>query len=222
MNTIIAPSILSADFSKLGEEIRAVENAGADWIHVDVMDGHFVPNITLGPMIVEAVKRVSTLPLDVHLMIENPDHFIKPFADAGAELISVHAEECVHLNRTVELIKSCDCRPGVVLNPATPLSALDWILEEIDFVLLMGVNPGFGGQSFIGSTIDKVRALKQTIVRRGLPTLIELDGGVNEETIGQIAAAGTDAFVAGSAVFGSPDYRETIDAFRKAVSDALQ
>lgn len=222
MNTIIAPSILSADFSKLGEEIRAVENAGADWIHVDVMDGHFVPNITLGPMIVEAVKRVSTLPLDVHLMIENPDHFIKAFADAGAELISVHAEECNHLNRTVELIKSCGCRPGVVLNPATPFSALDWILEEIDFVLLMGVNPGFGGQSFIGSTIDKVRALKQTIVRRGLPTLIELDGGVNEETIGQIAAAGTDAFVAGSAVFGSPDYRETIDAFRKAVSDALQ
>ncbi len=222
MNTIIAPSILSADFSKLGEEIRAVENAGADWIHVDVMDGHFVPNITLGPMIVEAVKRVSTLPLDVHLMIENPDHFIKAFADAGAELISVHAEECVHLNRTVELIKSCGCRPGVVLNPATPLSALDWILEEIDFVLLMSVNPGFGGQSFIGSTIDKVRALKQTIVRRGLSTLIELDGGVNEETIGQIAAAGTDAFVAGSAVFGNPDYRETIDAFRKAVSEALQ
>lgn len=222
MNTIIAPSILSADFSKLGEEIRAVENAGADWIHVDVMDGHFVPNITLGPMIVEAVKRVSTLALDVHLMIENPDHFIKAFADAGAELISVHAEECVHLNRTVELIKSCGCRPGVVLNPATPLSALDWILEEIDFVLLMGVNPGFGGQSFIASTLDKVRALKQTIVRRGLSTLIELDGGVNEETIGQIAAAGTDAFVAGSAIFGGPDYREKIDAFKKAVSEAVE
>ena len=222
MNTIIAPSILSADFSKLGDEIRAVEAAGADWIHVDVMDGHFVPNITLGPMIVAAVKRVTGLPLDVHLMIENPDPFIPAFAESGADLISVHAETCPHLNRTVDLIKSHGARPGVVLNPATPLTALDWIIEHIDFVLLMSVNPGFGGQSFIRNTLDKVQALKQTIVRRGLSTLIELDGGVNKETIGEIAAAGTDAFVAGSAIFGSADYKKTVDSFKKAIAAAVQ
>ncbi|MCF8025644.1 MAG: ribulose-phosphate 3-epimerase, partial [Desulfobacteraceae bacterium] len=205
----------------LGEEIRAVEKAGADWIHVDVMDGHFVPNITLGPMIVEAVGRTASVPLDVHLMIEKPDNFIPAFARAGAELISVHAETCPHLHRTVELIKNSGCRPGVVLNPATPLAALDWILEDIDFVLLMGVNPGFGGQSFIGATLDKIHGLKQAIVRKGLSTLIELDGGVNSETIGEIAAAGTDVFVAGSAVFGSPDYAETIKAFKNKIADAL-
>ncbi|MFP4159429.1 MAG: ribulose-phosphate 3-epimerase [Desulfobacterales bacterium] len=222
MNIMIAPSILSADFSKLGQEIRDVEKAGADWIHVDVMDGHFVPNITLGPMIVEAVSRSGSLPLDVHLMIENPDKFIPAFAEAGAEFISVHTETCPHLHRTVELIRSSGCRPGVVVNPATPLSVLDWILEDIDFVLLMGVNPGFGGQSFIRSTLDKVHALKQTIVRKGLSTLIQLDGGVNRETIPEIAAAGTDVFVAGSAVFGSPDYAETIDSFKKAVEGNAQ
>ncbi|MFW6333949.1 MAG: ribulose-phosphate 3-epimerase [Desulfosalsimonas sp.] len=222
MNIMIAPSILSADFSKLGQEIRDVEKAGADWIHVDVMDGHFVPNITLGPMIVEAVSRSASLPLDVHLMIENPDKFIPAFAKAGAEFISVHTETCPHLHRTVELIRSSGCRPGVVVNPATPLSVLDWILEDIDFVLLMGVNPGFGGQSFIRSTLDKVHALKQTIVRKGLSTLIQLDGGVNRETIAEIAAAGTDVFVAGSAVFGSPDYAETIDSFKKAVEGNAQ
>ncbi|MFO7929964.1 MAG: ribulose-phosphate 3-epimerase [Thermodesulfobacteriota bacterium] len=222
MNIMIAPSILSADFSKLGQEIRDVEKAGADWIHVDVMDGHFVPNITLGPMIVEAVSRSASLPLDVHLMIENPDKFIPAFAEAGAEFISVHTETCPHLHRTVELIKSSGCRPGVVVNPATPLSDLDWILEDIDFVLLMGVNPGFGGQSFIRSTLDKVHALKQTIVRKGLSTLIQLDGGVNRETIAEIAAAGTDVFVAGSAVFGSPDYAETIESLKKAVESNAQ
>lgn len=222
MNIMIAPSILSADFSKLGQEIRDVEKAGADWIHVDVMDGHFVPNITLGPMIVEAVSRSASLPLDVHLMIENPDKFIPAFAEAGAGFISVHTETCPHLHRTVELIKSSGCRPGVVVNPATPLSVLDWILEDIDFVLIMGVNPGFGGQSFIRSTLDKVHALKQTIVKKGLSTLIELDGGVNRETIAEIAAAGTDVFVAGSAVFGSPDYAETIESFKKAVKGNSQ
>lgn len=222
MNIMIAPSILSADFSKLGQEIRDVEKAGADWIHVDVMDGHFVPNITLGPMIVEAVSRSASLPLDVHLMIENPDKFIPAFAEAGAGFISVHTETCPHLHRTVELIKSSGCRPGVVVNPATPLSVLDWILEDIDFVLIMGVNPGFGGQSFIRSTLDKVHALKQTIVKKGLSTLIELDGGVNRETIAEIAAAGTDVFVAGSAVFGSPDYAETIESFKKAVEGNAQ
>lgn len=222
MNMIIAPSILSADFSKLGQEIRDVEKAGADWIHVDVMDGHFVPNITLGPMIVEAVSRSASVPLDVHLMIENPDSFIPAFAEAGAEFISVHYETCPHLHRTVELIKTSGCRPGVVLNPATPLSVLDWILGDIDFVLLMGVNPGFGGQSFIRPTLDKVHALKQTIARKGLSTLIQLDGGVNKDTIGEIAAAGTDVFVAGSAVFKSSDYAETIGSFRKAAADILQ
>lgn len=220
MNTLIAPSILSADFSKLGQEIMAVEKAGADWIHVDVMDGHFVPNITLGPMIVEAVGRVASIPLDVHLMIDNPDMFIPDFAKAGAGLISVHTETCPHLHRTVQMIKSSGCRPGVVLNPATPVSALDWILEEIDFVLVMGVNPGFGGQSFIRSTLEKVHVLKQIIVRKGLSTLIELDGGVNNDTIGEIAGAGTDVFVAGSAVFGSQDYTQTIEAFKSAIKDA--
>lgn len=221
MRIIIAPSILSADFSRLGDEIRAVEEAGADWIHVDVMDGHFVPNITLGPMIVESVGRVTSLPLDVHLMIENPDRFIPAFADAGAKLISVHAETCPHLHRTVELIRQSGCRPGVVLNPATPVCVLDWILEHIDFVLVMSVNPGFGGQDFIENSLEKIHALRQNIARRGLSTLVEVDGGVNPDTIARIAAAGTDAFVAGSAVFGSPDYRQTIEAMRKTAAGAI-
>ena len=218
MNMTIAPSILSADFARLGEEIQSVEKAGADWIHVDVMDGHFVPNITLGPMIVEAVRKVTALPLDVHLMIDNPDQFIPEFAKAGADYISVHAETCPHLHRSVELVRKHACKPGVVLNPATPLSALDWILEELDFVLLMSVNPGFGGQSFIESALEKILALRQTIVRRGLSTLIQVDGGVNKKSIGRIAAAGAGVFVAGSAIFGSPDYTETISGLRAAAA----
>ena len=158
---LIAPSILSADFSRLGEEIKAVEAAGADWIHVDVMDGHFVPNITMGPIVVEAVKRATALPADVHLMIEHPDRYIQAFAKAGADLISVHAEACVHLNRTIQLIKSTGARAGVVLNPATPLSALEWVLETLDFVLIMSVNPGFGGQSFIPNSLDRIRRLRK-------------------------------------------------------------
>jgi len=212
---LIAPSILSADFSILGEEIRNVEKAGADWIHIDVMDGHFVPNITIGPLIVEAVKRVTDLPLDVHLMIERPDQFIPEFAKAGADLIAVHVEACTHLNRTVDLIKSCGCRAGVVLNPATPLSSLDWILEYVDFVLLMSVNPGFGGQSFISNTLDKIRMLRRKIDERGLSTLIQIDGGVNAKTIFDISEAGADVFVAGSAIFGKGDYREKIAALRQ-------
>lgn len=222
MSIMIAPSILSADFSRLGDEIRAVEEAGADWIHVDVMDGHFVPNITMGPMIAEAANRASSVPLDVHLMIENPENFISAFAEAGADLISVHAETCPHLHRTVELIRNSGCRPGVVLNPATPLSALDWIIEDIDFVLLMSVNPGFGGQSFIRSALEKIHALKQTITKRGLSTLIEVDGGINNDTIIEIAAAGADVFVAGSAVFGTGDYTETISGFKKAAEEAVK
>ncbi|NQT68182.1 MAG: ribulose-phosphate 3-epimerase, partial [Desulfobacteraceae bacterium] len=206
---LIAPSILSADFSKLGDEIRAVEAAGADWIHIDVMDGHFVPNITIGPLIVEAARRVTALPLDVHLMIENPERYIKDFADAGADLIAVQAETCVHLHRTVQMIKEIGLRAGVVLNPSTPLSAVEWVLNNVDFVMIMSVNPGFGGQDFIPNSLDKIRELRGMIQKNGLSTLIEIDGGVNEKTIKNISDAGVDVFVAGSAIFGSPDYKKT-------------
>lgn len=211
---IIAPSILSADFSRLGDEIKAVEKAGADWIHVDVMDGHFVPNITMGPIVVEAAKKATTLPLDVHLMIENPDMYIPAFAKAGASLISVHVEACAHLNRTIQLMKETGVKPGVVLNPSTPLSSIEWALEYVDFVLIMSVNPGFGGQKFISNSLEKIRKLRDMIRARGLSTLIQIDGGVNEQTIKDISLAGVDVFVAGSAIFGSPDYKKTIDAFR--------
>jgi ribulose-phosphate 3-epimerase len=216
---LIAPSILSADFSKLGDEIKAVEAAGADWIHADVMDGHFVPNITIGPLIVEAVKRVTDLPIDVHLMIENPDNYISAFAEAGASYISVQVETCIHLNRTVQRIKDCGARAGVVLNPATPLANLEWVLEDVDYVLIMSVNPGFGGQAFIPSSLDKIRALRQQIQGRGLSVLIEVDGGVNENTIAAIASAGADVFVAGSAIFGSKDYQKTVQSFRQKISE---
>ncbi len=214
---LIAPSILSADFSKLGDEIRAVEDAGADWIHVDVMDGHFVPNITMGPLIVKAVRRVTLLPIDVHLMIENPDRYIQDFSKAGATLISVQVEACIHLNRTIQMIKEFDSRAGVVLNPSTPLSSIEWVLEDVDFVLIMSVNPGFGGQAFITNSLDKIRELRTMIQDRGLSTLIQIDGGVNEKTIEEISLAGTDVFVAGSAIFGSQDYKKTIDSFRKKI-----
>jgi len=216
---LIAPSILSADFTTLGDEIRNVEAAGADWIHIDVMDGHFVPNITMGPFIVEAVNKVTELPLDVHLMINNPDQYIPEFAKAGADWISVHAETCPHLNRTIDLIKSSDCRAGVVLNPATSLSTIEWVIEYIDFVLLMSVNPGFGGQSFISNTIEKTKKLKQMIDKRGLSTLIQIDGGVNEKTINTISEAGADVFVAGSAIFGTGDYKKTIKNLKNKLTD---
>ena len=214
---LIAPSILSADFSRLGSEIKAVETAGADWIHVDVMDGHFVPNITNGPLIVEAVRRVTSLPIDVHLMIENPDNYIPAFAEAGASLISIHVEASCHLNRSVQLIRECGARPGVVLNPSTPVQALEWIIENVDYVLIMSVNPGFGGQAFIKNSLDKVRRLREMIQRKKLNTLVEIDGGVNENTIADIAAAGADAFVAGSAIFGSANYQVTIEALRRKI-----
>lgn len=214
---LIAPSILSADFSRLGDEIKAVEAAGADWIHADVMDGHFVPNITMGPLVVKAVRRVTTLPIDVHLMIENPDNYIAEFAKAGASYISVQVETCVHLNRSVQLIRECGAKPGVVLNPSTPIQSLDWILEDVDYVLIMSVNPGFGGQNFIPNSLDKVREVSRTIRSRNLNTLIEIDGGVNEDTIADIAAAGVDIFVAGSAIFGSRDYKKTINTFREKI-----
>jgi len=216
---LIAPSILSADFSKLGDEIKAVEAAGADWIHADVMDGHFVPNITIGPLIVEAVKRVTDLPIDVHLMIENPDNYISAFAEAGASHISVQIETCIHLNRTIQLIKDCGAHAGVVLNPSTALANLEWVLEDVDYVLMMSVNPGFGGQAFIPSSLDKIKALRQQIRDRGLSVLIEVDGGVNEKTIAEIASAGTDVFVAGSAIFGSKNYQRTIQSFRQKINE---
>ena len=218
---LIAPSILSADFSKLGEEIEAVETAGADWIHVDVMDGHFVPNITIGPLIVEAVKRSTALPIDVHLMIENADSYIPAFAEAGASYISVQVEACIHLHRTIQLIKASGAKAGVVLNPATPVESLGWILEYADYVLIMSVNPGFGGQEFIPASVAKIRAARELIENRGLSVLIEVDGGINEHTIADVVAAGADVLVAGSAIFGSKDYGKTIDCFRKKISMGL-
>jgi len=212
---LIAPSILSADFTRLGEEIKAVEAAGADWIHIDVMDGHFVPNITIGPLVVKAAKRVTDLPLDVHLMIEKPERYIQAFADAGSDLISVQVETCVHLNRTIQMIKETGAKAGVVLNPSTPLSTLDWELKNLYHVMLMSVNPGFGGQKFIPSCLDKIRDLKKIIDEQKLETLIEIDGGVNDNTIGDISAAGADIFVAGSAIFKSPDYNKSIASFRR-------
>jgi len=206
----IAPSILSADFSKLGDEIQAVEKAGADWIHVDVMDGHFVPNITMGPLVVEAVRRSTKLPIDVHLMITAPDRYIADFAAAGADYIAVHQEACTHLHRTIQLIREKGAKPGVALNPATPVETLQWILADLDFVVVMSVNPGFGGQQFIPSSLDKIAQLKTMIRERELPTLIQIDGGVNGGTISRISQAGVDVFVAGSAIFGSDDYAQTI------------
>ncbi len=214
---LIAPSILAADFCKLGDEIRSVQDAGADWVHVDVMDGHFVPNITMGPSIVEAVKRVTSLPIDVHLMIENPGSYILEFADAGADYISIQVEVCHHLNRTIEQAREAELGIGVVLNPATPLSAVEWVLESIDFVLIMSVNPGFGGQHFIHHSLDKIKTLKEMITVKGLHTRIQVDGGVNEENAQAIAQAGADIFVAGSAIFGSSDYHQAIKRFRELI-----
>jgi len=210
----IAPSILSADFARLGEEVRAIANA--DYVHVDVMDGHFVPNLTIGPSVVAALRKVTDQPLDVHLMIENPDRYIPAFAEAGADILTVHQEAVYHLHRTVQLIKNCGKKAGVSLNPATPVSALEVILDELDLVLVMSVNPGFGGQSFIPSALTKIDALRREIDRRGLAVELEVDGGVKIDNIGLIARAGADVFVAGSAVFNTRDYAATIEELRAA------
>jgi len=210
----IAPSILSADFSKLGDEIIAVEEAGADIIHIDVMDGHFVPNITMGPLIVKAVRKVTQLPLDVHLMIENPDNYIVEFANAGADMISVHTESCVHLNRTLQRIIECECFPGIALNPSTSICSLDWVLDQIQYVVIMGVNPGFGGQSFILNSIEKIRQVKAFIQANELDIKIQVDGGVNEGTVADIADAGCDIFVAGSAIYGTKNYYDAIQVLK--------
>ncbi|MEN8686725.1 MAG: ribulose-phosphate 3-epimerase [Desulfuromonadales bacterium] len=218
----IAPSILSADFSCLGEEVRAVDRAGADYIHVDVMDGHFVPNITIGPLVVDALRKVTGKPLDVHLMIENPDRYIPGFASAGADIITVHQEAVPHLHRTVQQIKSLGKRAGVSLNPATPVESLDVILDDLDLVLIMSVNPGFGGQTFIPSALDKIRVLRQRITQRGLATELQVDGGVKLDNIRDVVAAGADVLVAGSAVFGTDNYAATITALRqRAVSTTV-
>ena len=216
---LIAPSVLSADFSRLGEEVKAVEKAGADWIHLDVMDGHFVPNITIGPLVVEAVRKVTKLPLDVHLMIENADQYIEAFARAGSDSLTVQLEACVHLHRTIQAIKALGVKAAVAVNPATPLSGIEWILDDLDMVLIMSVNPGFGGQAFIPEAIDKIRDLKSLILSRKVDVLIEVDGGVNEKTIKSVSEAGADAFVAGSAIFGSGDYKGTIARFRALIQD---
>ena len=216
LHPMIAPSILSADFTRLGEEISAVAQAGADAIHIDVMDGHFVPNITIGPLVVKAVRRITELPLDVHLMIENADAYLEDFAKAGADWITVHVETGYHLHRTIHRIKELGKKAGAVLNPATPLTSLKEILPDLDLVMLMTVNPGFGGQSFIESSLTKITQLKKMIDDRGLTVGIEVDGGVSPKNIGAIAAAGANIFVAGSAVFGQDDYAKVIAQLKGA------
>jgi len=215
----ISPSILSADFTRLGEEVRAVEKAGADYIHIDVMDGHFVPNITIGPMIVKAIRRVTDLPLDVHLMISDPDSFIDEFAKAGATIITVHAEAVHHLHRTIQHIRNKGVKPGVVLNPATPLDILEYIIEDLDIVLLMTVNPGFEAQEFIPEVLPKIKRLRETVNSKNLDMEIEVDGGIGPDTIGRASSAGANVFVAGSAIFYSENYARTIQLMRDRVSD---
>lgn len=217
-STVIAPSILSADFSRLGEDVKAVDEAGADWIHVDVMDGRFVPNITIGPLIVEALRPVTQKPLDVHLMIVEPEKYVADFAKAGADIISVHAEHNAspHLHRTLCQIKECGKQAGVVLNPSTPLELIDYVLEVCDLVLIMSVNPGFGGQSFIPGVLPKIRKLRQICDERGLDPWIEVDGGLKANNTWQVLEAGANAIVAGSAVFNAPDYKAAIEGIRNS------
>ncbi len=213
MTIQIAPSILSADFANLSEALRRVENA--DLIHVDVMDGHFVPNITVGPLVVAALRRVTALPLDVHLMISNPELYIDAFARAGADIITVHAEACIHLHRTVNLIKEKKIKAGVALNPATSLGTIKYLLDELDLVLLMTVNPGFGGQELIPAVLPKISELKNRIRQKRLPVSVEVDGGINPQTAGPVVEAGADILVAGSAVFGQPDPGQAVEELRK-------
>lgn len=218
----IAPSILAADFAKLGQEVKEVEAAGAELIHIDVMDGHFVPNISFGAIALEAIRPLSTLPMDVHLMIENPDQYIEQFAKAGADYITVHVEACRHLHRTIQLIRSFGVKPGVVLNPHTPIESIQHVLEDVDMVLFMTVNPGFGGQKFIESVVPKVAALSTIIKERGLDIAIEIDGGINAETIVPCAKAGATIFVAGSAIYGKEDRAQALQEIKQAGLSAIQ
>ncbi|MRR17074.1 MAG: ribulose-phosphate 3-epimerase [Deltaproteobacteria bacterium] len=216
---LIAPSILSADGGKLGEEIAAVEQAGADWIHLDVMDGHFVPNITMGPAIISALRKATGLPFDVHLMIKDPDPYIESFAASGADYITVHVEATHHLHRTVELIKKTGKKAGLSLNPATPLCSVEEILPDVDLLLIMSVNPGFGGQKFIPSSLSKIKRARAMIAELSPQTLLEVDGGVNLQNIASIAQAGTDVLVAGAAVFGTANYAQTIASLKAAANN---
>ncbi len=213
----ISPSILSADFCKLGEEIRAVEDAGADYIHIDVMDGHFVPNITVGPFVVKAAKKSARRPLDVHLMISDPDKYIDDFINAGSDILAVHAEAATHLHRTIGYIKEKGVMAGVAINPSTPLSVIELILEDVDMVVLMTVNPGFGGQKFIESTLSKISDLRGILERKKRKIELEVDGGINMDNIEKVSAAGADVFVAGSGIFGTKDYKETIKIMRENI-----
>jgi ribulose-phosphate 3-epimerase len=218
---LIAPSILSADFARLGEEVRAVLEAGADWVHFDVMDNHYVPNLTVGPLVCEALRKHGIeAPIDVHLMVKPVDRIVPDFARAGASLISFHPEASEHVDRTLGLIRDSGCKAGLVFNPATPLGWLDHVMDKLDLILIMSVNPGFGGQSFIPGALDKLREARRRIDQSGFDIRLEVDGGVKAGNIGQIAAAGADTFVAGSAIFGSPDYAATIAAMREAVAAA--
>ena len=211
----IAPSILSADFSKLGEDIMAVEQAGADWLHIDVMDGHFVPNITIGPQVVKAIRKVTKLPFDVHLMIENPNFYIPDFAKAGADYISVHQEVCTHLHRTISLIHEHGAQAGVAINPATPFCLLNDVLQNLDLILFMSVNPGFGGQKYIEGSLTKIENAKKDIDQKGIDVLIEADGGIGPGNIGPLSEAGVDIFVAGSAIFRSENMADTISLMKE-------
>ncbi|MEN1944089.1 ribulose-phosphate 3-epimerase [Luteimonas sp. MJ293] len=218
---VIAPSILSADFARLGEEVDNVLAAGADWVHFDVMDNHYVPNLTIGPLVCEALRKHGvTAPIDVHLMVEPVDRIVPDFAKAGASLISFHPEASRHVHRTIQLIKAEGCQAGLVLNPATPVEVLDYVLDELDLVLLMSVNPGFGGQAFIPSTLDKLRQVRERIDASGRAIRLQVDGGVKPGNIGEIAAAGADTFVAGSAIFGKSDYRAVVDEMRTEIARA--
>ena len=219
--TVIAPSILSADFARLGEEVDHVLAAGADWVHFDVMDNHYVPNLTIGPLVCSALRKHGvTAPIDVHLMVSPVDRIVGDFAEAGATLISFHPEASGHVHRTIQLIRSAGCQPGLVLNPATPVEVLDYVLDELDLVLLMSVNPGFGGQAFIPSALDKLRKVRERIDASGRAVRLEIDGGVKPDNIGAIAAAGADTFVAGSAIFGQPDYAGVVSRMRSEVARA--
>jgi ribulose-phosphate 3-epimerase len=220
MEYYIAPSLLSADFGRLAEEVRAVEAAGADLLHVDVMDGRFVPNITIGPPVVAAIRKVAKAPLDVHLMIVEPERYIEEFAKAGADVITVHAEATPHLQRCVARIRELGKKAGVSLNPSTSLSGIEWVLTDVDMVLIMSVNPGFGGQAFLPSSLGKIELLRTQLTRAGLNVDIQVDGGIKAENVGEVVAAGANVIVSGSGIFGTPDYKKTIELMRKNIHKA--